>query len=584
MSFSKISLFFSCIVLTIICLAYYPKWKIEGTEGTISWDVSGYYWYLPATFIYKDLRKLGFSDKIREKYRPTPNNVQSFTHANGNQVLKYSSGLSVLMLPGFVAGHTTAGILGYEQDGFSRPYQFGIFLWGLIVSLIGLFILRSVLLRYFSDTATGVTILAICFATNFTEYGFITNAMTHNFLFTMYAMLLWLTVRFYERPSFGTAAGIGLTAGLMALTRPTEIVAVLIPLTYGIVANFRSVADRIMLVARQYEKMTVAAVIAGTVGSIQLIYWKYVSGSWFVYSYEDQGFSWLRPHVYDCLFSGRAGWLVYTPVMVLSLIGFYHLYKKHKNLFPAIFFFSILFLYITFAWDIWWYGGSVSQRALVQIYPVLAFPFAAFTEAALVTRVRSVVFAVFGLFCVYYNLWMTHHCHKGGLFVAGDMTAEYLKAIFLRNSEPAEARKLLDTRKVYRGEIKNPVYLLNHTDTISGLSPACVSDSVQYSAARRFKLPSGKGWLRASGYFLTGDKEWDQWKMTQLTLKYFKGGKEIRSDILRVQRHLEPNVKTKLWLDSKLRKEPDEVEVFLWNSDGKYKVCADSLSVLYHAD
>lgn len=584
MSFSKISLYFSCIVLTIFCFSYYPKWKIVGSEGTISWDVSGYYWYLPATFIYKDLRQLGFSDMIREKYRPTPNNVQSFTHKNGNQVLKYSSGLAVLMLPGFIGGHVSAGLLGYEQDGFSKPYQFGIFFWGLIVSLAGLVLLRKVLLRYFSDTATGITILAICFATNFTEYGFVTNAMSHNFLFTMYALLLWLTIRFYDKPSFALAAWIGMSTGLMALTRPTEIIAVLIPVTFGMAASVKGLADRVSWHIRQYEKLTVAIVLAAAAGSLQLVYWKFVSGNWFVYSYEDQGFSWLRPHIYDCLFSGKAGWLVYTPVMVLSLAGFYHLYRKHRDLFAGLFVFSILFLYITFAWDIWWYGGSVGQRALVQIYPVLAFPFAAFTESAITTRLRTWLFAAFGMFCVYYNLWMTHHCHKGGLFVAGDMTAEYLKAVFLRNTEPPEVRKLLDTRKLYKGEIKNAVTLMSPGDTVTGLSPACVSDSVQYSASRRFKLPADKGWLRAAGVFYTGDKEWDQWKMTQLTLKYFKNGKELRSDILRVQRHLEPNVKTRLWLDSKLRKQPDEVEVFLWNSDGKYRVCLDSLSVIYHAD
>ena len=32
---------------------------------------------------------------------------------------------------------------------------------------------------------------------------------------------------------------------------------------------------------------------------------------------------------------------------------------------------------MTAAWDIWWYGGSFGQRALIQAYPVLLFPIAA---------------------------------------------------------------------------------------------------------------------------------------------------------------------------------------------------------------
>ena len=584
MSFSRIALYFSCLLMALIAFFYYPKWKIDGTEGTISWDVSGYYWYLPATFIYKDLRKLEFSDQIREKYRPTPYNVQSFAHKNGNQVLKYSSGLSVLMIPGFVLGHVSAGILDYPQDGFSRPYQFGIFLWGLLFSIAGLFVLRSVLLRYFSDVATGLTIVLICFATNFTEYGFITNAMSHNFLFTLYAVLLWLIIRFYDKPGFMYAAGIGLTTGLMALTRPTEIVAVLLPVTFGMALGWAPVKDRLVWLFSQYEKVVVAVAMTLGIGMIQLFYWKAVSGDWIVYSYEDQGFSWFKPHIYSCLFSGRAGWLVYTPAMVLSLAGFYTLYKNHKELFPGIFLFSMLFFYITFAWDIWWYGGSVSQRALVQIYPVLAIPVASFLDATIRKKVWAIFLAVFGLFCVYYNLWMTHHSHRGGLYYAGDMTSQYLKAVMLRDSEPPEVKKLLDARKIYKGEIKNPTVLLSAGDTISGLSPTCVKDTVQYSAARSLKLPADKGWLRAEAVFFTSEKEWDQWSMTQLTLKFYKKGKEISSDILRVQRHLEPNVRTRLWLDAKLRKNPDEVSVFLWNSDGKKTVCMDSLSLIYHAD
>ena len=46
------------IGLIVFSLTYYPRYKQGGGEATISWDVSGYYWYLPALFIYKDLKNL----------------------------------------------------------------------------------------------------------------------------------------------------------------------------------------------------------------------------------------------------------------------------------------------------------------------------------------------------------------------------------------------------------------------------------------------------------------------------------------------------------------------------------------------
>jgi len=177
---------------------------------------------------------------------------------------------------------------------------------------------------------------------------------------------------------------------------------------------------------------------------------------------------------------------------------------------------------------------------------------------------------------------MTHHCHYGGLFVAGDMTSEYLKAIFLRNELPPEALKLLDTRKIYQEEITRPQYLLTADESNRELGRICLRDTVQFSPAKRFKLPSNKGWVRASGDFYTDHKEWEVWKMTQLVVKYYQDGKELRSDVLRAQRHLNQGEKKHLWLDSKLRYEPDEVEIYLWHADSKTSICVENLSLLYH--
>lgn len=582
MKFSKISLWFSCVLITIITFYYYPKWNKEGSEATISWDVSGYYWYLPAVFIYNDLEKIGFTQGILEKYKPTPELLQAFKHKSGNYIFKYSAGQAISMLPGFAAGHVAAKIFGYPEDGFSRPYQFGVFLWGLLVTLIGLILLRKVLLNYFSDTSTGVTILTIAFATNFLEYGAITNSMTHNYLFTLYATLIWLTIHFYKNPEYKYAIGIGLVTGLMALTRPSEMIAIFIPLAFGLHWRFGVIKQRIDYLFKSYKKVFLAILFLAMMGAIQLLYWQKVAGEWLVYSYEEQGFSWLRPHIYDCLFSGRAGWLVYTPVMILSLIGFYPLLKKFKNIGLSLLIFSLMFFYITFAWDIWWYGGSVSQRALVQLYPVLAFPLAAFFDQFSIVNLKAVAVVIFSLFCVHYNMWMTHQYHYGGMFVAGEMTSEYLKAIFMKEQIPFEAKKLLDTRKIYKGDIVAPIHLIFPEDSINKIEKICLNDTTQFSPSKRIKLPASIGWVRASADFYTDQKEWNQWKMTQMIVKYYKNGLEIRSDVLRAQRHLDQSVKTYLWLDSKLRNEPDEVELLFWNSESKNTICIDNVRLLYH--
>lgn len=62
-----------CVILLAgVSFCYYPRWKGVYTEATISWDVSGYYMYLPAALIYQDLKKLAFFPDIQRKYNPDP--------------------------------------------------------------------------------------------------------------------------------------------------------------------------------------------------------------------------------------------------------------------------------------------------------------------------------------------------------------------------------------------------------------------------------------------------------------------------------------------------------------------------------
>jgi len=98
---------------------YYPKWKQPANEATLSWDVSGYYLYLPAILIYRDLKHCNFKDSILNKYHPTPDFQQAFRHPSGNYILKYTAGQALLFSPFFFAGHIYALILGtYSADGF----------------------------------------------------------------------------------------------------------------------------------------------------------------------------------------------------------------------------------------------------------------------------------------------------------------------------------------------------------------------------------------------------------------------------------------------------------------------------------
>jgi hypothetical protein len=583
---SKTVIGFSFLFIVLVSFFYYPKWKNIGTESTLSWDVSGYYWYLPAVFIYKDVKHLSFSQDVLKKYQCTPDFQQASPLPNGNFVLKYSSGLALQYLPFFAVAHAVAAPLGYEPDGFSVPYQLAIHLGGLLMSLIGLIFLRKALRSYFSDKVTALVILCLVFATNYLNFSAIDMPQTHNWLFTWYAVLLYLTDRFYKKPNWQRGAGIGAVVGICALTRPTDIVSVLIPLFWAMPSlRWAAIRERVRFMGQHFSSYIIAAVLAAMIGSIQLFYWKYVSGHWLVYSYGEQSFKWLNPHVYLYMLSARTGWLVYTPVMLFALLGLIPLYKMKMN-FWALFLFILVNAYIVTAWDIWWYG----PRAMVQSYPALAFPLAAFVAAADTNKIkRAVLYAVFVLFA-YYNVWYTHQIHRGGLVDPYNMTRAYFWAVLGRFSVPEETRKLYDTRNIFTGtrkDVRELYYNNFDADTsliksgkqLNGSPCEFIEKGKEYTQI--FKVPlqnADAQWLRLSADFRCSLREWEDWRRPQLCVMLKEGDKDVKGYGIRVHRFLNTGDVKNLYIDIKLPKKTfHTAEFYVWNPGSEQELLIDNM-------
>lgn len=588
---SLYSFIICCVLLMAMSFFYYPKWNKPGSEAAISWDVSGYYMYLPAMFIYKDLKQCSFKDSILSKYQPTPDFQQAFRHKSGNYVMKYPAGQAIVMSPFFAAAHAYASVSAYPADGFSRPYQFFISMGMLLIAFIGLWLLRKILLLYFSDIATAITLLIVAFASNYLNYAAIDNGMVHNSLFTIYCLLILTSIRFYKQPTVKRAIAIGAIVGLAALIRPTEIIAAIIPVLWGI-TSVKELQHRFLFFLQQFRFLFAAVISAVLVLSIQLIYWKYSSGEWVVYSYQDQGFSWLHPHLYRGMFSTNNGWLTYTPVFTLFFIGLPLLYKSYRNIFWPVLFFSSLFIYICFAWDIWWYGGSMGMRAMIQSYPVLLFAVAACIERLLAAKkMYRIIIVAFLALCTYYNFWLTHQAHRGGLYRAGEMTDAYLKAIFLKWNTDPQTQFLLDraddagTNFIASSEVYS-----NNFDTesdqyattnyaISGKSILFGKDC-QSTPEYFFNISGEHGdYLRSSASFRTERKEWNTWSMAQFIVKFYKADTMVDYKMVRVFRVLNDNETKRIYFDAKLPKGIDRASVSFWNAESDRPLLIDDLKV-----
>lgn len=425
--------FLSVLVVVLLSVGLLTFRSISLPTKALTWDVFGYYLYLPATFIYDDpgLTDAVWLDNIMDEYQPSATLYQLVNGTDGKRVIKYTSGLALLWAPFFFIAHWLAQWLGYPADGFSLPYQLVLSYAGILWAIAGLLLLRKILIRYFDEKVTSVTLLLIGIGTNYFQLtAFDGTLLSHNFLFTLYALLVYSTIRWYERPGYGHSFLIGLSCGLITLIRPSEAICVLIPLLWN-TTSWRQFTFRFKILKFSFIHVAAFILPALTVGAIQLIYWKTTSGNWLFYSYDNpgEGFRFFPPYILEFLFSFRKGWFVYTPVMIFAFIGFYHLYKWGKSWNLAIITFILLDIWIISAWSCWWYaGGSFSSRAILPAYVLLSLPLAAFTERVMAGRLKWIAAGI-AFLLISLNLFQTWQ-FENGIIDKERMTFPYYQAVF----------------------------------------------------------------------------------------------------------------------------------------------------------
>jgi len=564
---------------------FYPRWKKASTEATLSWDVSGYYWYLPAIFIYKDVKKQAYKDEVIKKYQPTGNDFQqAFKHESGNYVMKYSAGMALMYLPFFTTAHLLAEPLGFQADGFSPPYQFAIQAGGLLVALLGLWYFRKFLLLFFSDTVTAICLLLLVFGSNFLNYGAIDSGMSHTWLFTIYLGILFATYHFYRAPGWKLAVSLGFLCGLATLTRPTDVISALIPCLWGLEnLSMSALRKQFSFLAKHRKYILISFICAAIVFSIQLFYWKYSSGHWIVYSYQNQGFTWLHPHLKKYLIGAHNGWLSYSPVMIFSFLGLIPFLKNGKHR-VAVIAFILLDLYIVASWEYYWYGG----RFMIQAYPILFLPLASFIEWMLKSRVNKIIFVPILLLFVYVGLWTTVQYHYGNLYDWEMSNRKYYLATIGRWHVSEDVFKLKDTDELFQGDPQNveQVYFngfendttCNEEHAINGKHSICLSspkDRYEFI----FPYFSHKNeWLRAQATFHCKNREWNVWNMAQLIVSFENGNKEVKTKMIRVHRFLNDGDTKTLYIDTKVPSEAfNQVKISLWNADSKQILLIDDL-------
>ena len=351
------------------------KWK-----GILESDAKGYYAYLPAVFIYKDLN-FGFFDHIeKEKYFQEHIFYDYRSGSNGFITNKYYAGAALAQLPFFIVAHSATILTGGDVDGYSKLYMLSVPIAALFYHVLGLWFLAGLLRLYkVRDSIIALLLCATAFGTHLFVYTVVEGGMSHVFSFAFISGFLYYSKRYFELQQLTDVYKMVLLLGLIVLCRPINglVALFLIPLA----GNVKTLKIGLLDLFSSVKAWAISLLLFVGIVGIQLVIYKVSTGSFLVYSYQEEGFNFSDPHFFYILFSYKKGLFLYTPMLLLGLISAITFIRSKSYFSIGWLLFFVGITYVFSSWWMWFYGGSFSSRVYVEYIPIFILPLGLFLES-----------------------------------------------------------------------------------------------------------------------------------------------------------------------------------------------------------
>ncbi len=406
-------LFFSvCLFLT---LSKHNKTGYFNYHSEIWGDKSGYYSYLPALFIY-DFK----ADKLPENIVERIGYGFRIDSAQNKIKTKYTCGIAILQSPFYLISHAIVAISPKENNGF-QPANFKMIDFSAVFYLVlGMLFLFKFLQTLYSNKTIYISLFILFFTTNLYYYGIDETGMSHVYSFFLFSTFLYLSNLIISGDRrFFIEVLLGLTSGLVILIRPINVI--FFASFFFIKTNsLNDIITRLKFLFKRKRLIVIGLFSAFVIILPQFIYWKFLTGNFIYYSYENEGFvNILKPQIFKVLFSTLNGQITYVPATIFFIIGLFYLYRKNKVL---TFYISFIFLFTTYLFASWWswfFGCGFGIRPYVDFMPLFVIPLAAFIEYILPKRKQLITLSAVVFVLIIYNLKLIYTydgCWYGGIW------------------------------------------------------------------------------------------------------------------------------------------------------------------------
>jgi hypothetical protein len=418
------------IAAALICAAAYVFIYATGRANPpVRSDGYSYYVYLPAWFIYGDSSLASVARDCCGGEFPAFTAIIRWPGTR-RWVNAHPIGVAVMQTPFFLAGHALTKWSNLSPDGFTLYYQHAAGISGVFWTIAGLALLRRFLRRRVTDGVAAVTLLTLLGGTGLMHYATYDSSYSHVYSFFLAAALLNATEDWWNQPSHWRSTVLGIVAGLIVLTRHTNVLLLAAVPLYG-VSDVNSLRAAIHQLNERRVPVVIAIAAAALVMLPQLAIYHTATNQFIVSSYGDLTFNFSSPHLWGVLFSVQKGLFFWSPLLLAAIAGFFLNPQPTRSFALATALIFAADAYLIASWWDWQFGASYGHRGFIDLLPFFAVGLAGFYAWAAERRVRARTVAIATSVLVFLSIFQMLQ-YWNGVMPMADLTWDQYRSVFLK--------------------------------------------------------------------------------------------------------------------------------------------------------
>jgi len=340
---------------------------------------------------------------------------QQYT-ATGHLINLWAVGPSILWAPFLLLTHLGVRLcnqLGAHipADGFSLPYVTTMALATSLYGFLGLWISFNLARKYFAERWAFLATIGVWWASSLPVYMYFNPSWSHAHSAFTVALFLWYWHRTRAERTAGQWIVLGLLSGLMVNVYYPNGVFLLIPLLEAVQVYWR-MWKRAPQESRPVLR-TFATHLAYFVTFLVAMLPTFIT-RWIIFGHPlrtgymgASDWDWSSPDFWNVLWSSDHGLLIWTPIIILALIGL-ALFGRADKAFAGYVITAAVAFYVVIAFYPDWDGlSSFGNRFFISLTPVFLLGLAAFFDAlgrvwqerraAIAASVATAVFIIWNL-------------------------------------------------------------------------------------------------------------------------------------------------------------------------------------------